>query len=68
MGTRMAPPTTLMLSWVHWIPDSYLKQPSPKQIQKYNNIFLVWNDMKESLEQFFKGINSIDPCIGCFLI
>ena len=65
MGTKMAPAYANI--FMGTLKSRILSQtnPSPIHWKRYtDDIFLVWADTKESLEQFIKSINDLHPCIN----
>ena len=63
MGTKMAPAyAKIFMSTLESRILSETK-PSPTHWKRYiDDIFLVWTDTKESLEQFIKSINGLHEC------
>ena len=65
MGTKMAPAYANI--FMGTLESRILSQtnPSPIHWKRYiDDIFLVWTDTKESLEQFIKSINDLHPHIN----
>ena len=65
MGTKMAPAYANI--FMGTLKSRILSQTTPSSIhwKRYtDDIFLVWADTKESLEQFIKSINDLHPCIN----
>ena len=65
MGTKMAP--AFVNIFMGTLESRILAEtnPSPIHWKRYiDDIFLVWTDMKESLEQFIRSINDLHPCIN----
>ena len=65
MGTKMAPAYANI--FMGTLESRILSQtnPSPIHWKRYiDDIFLVWADTKESLEQFIKSINDLHPRIN----
>ena len=65
MGTKMAPPYAN--TFMGKLESGILTEttPSPTHWKRYiDDVFLVWTDTKESLEQFIKSINNLHPCIN----
>ena len=65
MGTKMAPAyANIFMGTLEYRILSEIN-PSPIHWKRYiDDIFLVWTDTKESLEQFIKSINDLYPCIN----
>ena len=65
MGTKMAPAYANIFMGI--LESRILSEtnPSPTHWKRYiNDIFLVWTDKKESLEQFIKSINGLHERIN----
>ena len=62
VGTKMAPACTSIFMGTLESRILYERNPSPTHWK--DDIFLVWTDTKESLEQFIKSINGLHPCIN----
>ena len=62
VGTKMAHACTSIFMGTLESRILYERNPSPTHWK--DDIFLVWTDTKESLEQFIKSINGLHPCIN----
>ena len=65
MGTKMAPAYANI--FMGTLESRILSETNPSPIhwkRCIDDIFVVWTDTKESLEQFIKSINGLHPCIN----